>query len=80
MAEELEEQNFGWRKGEYIGITPPKRVGQSFCTAGQAVIMFGGSNETNFYNDVWMLDISLDFTIFLRVLFFIYLYYKFKFF
>ena len=51
--------DLGWKPGTYIGVTPPKRSGASFCKVGQTIIMFGGQSDVTHYNDVWMLDISL---------------------
>lgn len=42
-----------WRHIDIEGITPDRRCGHRVCVIGKEILVFGGSNDLKYFNDLW---------------------------
>jgi len=54
-----------WTYPECSGDAPPPLYGHSSITVDEKIFVFGGGNESNYFNDLYILDSSMLFSIFL---------------
>lgn len=48
--------DYSWAKVNTSGALPPRRYGHSAIVCGSKLVIFGGQNDAQQFNDVWVLD------------------------